>query len=122
MFATAYSHLDIRLVARATPADLERSLDALWESVARYGTFKPVAIPLIGAGLARVVELDRDQLITMIIASFIRSSRRPPPPPSPELRVVVRPGDVGLIDLLTLERRTEELAPSGISRPGQAWP
>ncbi|WP_367835749.1 macro domain-containing protein [Streptomyces rochei] len=101
VFAVAYSRLGNDLVARSSPADLRASLDQLWAAVARYGMYKPVAIPLIGSGLARVVELDRTQLLLMIVESFAAHCRRDPAT-APELRVVIRPADLERTDLSAL--------------------
>ncbi|MDN3249365.1 macro domain-containing protein [Streptomyces sp. ZSW22] len=101
VFAVAYSRLGNDLVARSSPDDLKASLERLWPAIARYGMYKPVAIPLIGAGLARVVELDRTQLLLMIVESFAAHCRRDPTT-APELRVVIRPADLERTDLSAL--------------------
>lgn len=110
VFATAYSMIGNDLVARSGDADLRLSLDNLWGSVAVHGLFKPVAIPLIGSGLARITDLDRGQLLALIIDSFIDACRRYPAL-TPELRVVVRPEDLARTDLSPVERRFQELVP-----------
>ncbi|MFE0510805.1 macro domain-containing protein [Streptomyces sp. NPDC058964] len=109
VFATAYSRLGNDLVARSGRAELRLSLDSLWASVAVHGLFKPVAVPLIGSGLARVTDLDRGQLVDLIVGSFIDACRRHPAL-TPELRVVVRPEDLARTDLSPVERRFQELA------------
>jgi hypothetical protein len=101
VFAVAYSRLGNDLVARSGPADLRASLDTLWPAVARYGMYRPVAIPLIGSGLARIVELDRTRLLLMIVESFAEHCRRDPAT-APELRVVIRPADLERTDLSVL--------------------
>ncbi|MGV9387742.1 macro domain-containing protein [Streptomyces olivaceus] len=101
VFAVAYSRLGNDLVARSAPADLRASLDALWPAVARYGMYKPVAVALVGSGLARIVELDRTQLLLMIVESFAAHCRREPTT-APELRVVIRPADLERTDLSAL--------------------
>ena len=101
VFAVAYSRLGNDLVARSAPADLRASLDSLWPAVARYGMYKPVAVALIGSGLARIVELDRTQLLLMIADSFAEHCRREPAT-APELRVVMRPSDLERTDLSAL--------------------
>ncbi len=103
VFATAYSRLGNDLVARSGPADLRASLEQLWRSVARHGLFKPVAIPLVGSGLARIVDLDRSQLMALIIETFARSCRSGPPV-APELRIVIRPAELAKTDLSAVER------------------
>ncbi len=101
VFAVAYSRLGNDLVARSGPDDLRASLDTLWPAVARYGMYKPVAIPLIGSGLARVVELDRTQLLLMIVDSFSTHTLRDPTT-APELRIVIHPSDLPRTDLAAL--------------------
>ncbi|MFI6033124.1 macro domain-containing protein [Streptomyces sp. NPDC051315] len=102
VFALAYSRLGNDLRARSAPADLRLSLERLWPSVALHGLFKPVAIPLIGSGLARIVELDHTQLLLMIVDTFTRSLRDDPAV-SPELRVVLRPEELERTDLSAVE-------------------
>ncbi|MEU2285453.1 macro domain-containing protein [Streptomyces sp. NPDC013178] len=102
VFALAYSRLGNDLRARSQPADLRLSLERLWPSVARHGLFKPVAIPLIGSGLARVVELDHTQLLSMIVDTFTRSLGDDPAV-SPELRVVLRAEELERTDLTAVE-------------------
>ncbi|MGN5380019.1 macro domain-containing protein [Streptomyces lasalocidi] len=102
MFALAYSRLGNDLRARSGPADLRLSLERLWPSVALHGLFKPVAIPLIGTGLSRIVELDRTQLVLLIVETFTQSLRQDPAV-SPELRVVIRADDLARTDLSAVE-------------------
>ncbi|WP_345526082.1 macro domain-containing protein [Streptomyces echinatus] len=102
VFALAYSRLGNDLRARSAPADLRFSLERLWTSVALHGLFKPVAIPLIGAGLSRLVELDRTQLLLLIVETFTHSLRHDPAVCS-ELRVVLRAADLERTDLPAVE-------------------
>ncbi|EST32305.1 macro domain-containing protein [Streptomyces roseochromogenus] len=102
VFAMAYSRLGNDLRARSGPADLRLSLERLWPSVARHGLFKPVAIPLIGAGLSRIVELDRTQLVLLIVETFTESLRQDPAA-CPELRVVIRADELERTDLSAVE-------------------
>ncbi|MCZ7459701.1 macro domain-containing protein [Streptomyces sp. WMMC940] len=108
VFAIAYSRLGNDLVARSSDRDLRLSLESLWASVAVHGLFKPVAIPLIGSGLARVTELDRGQLVALIADSFIDACRRHPAL-TPELRLVVRPQELARTDLAPVEQRFQDL-------------
>ena len=104
IFATAYSRLGNDLVARSDPTILRFSLDRLWASIDRYGMLKPVAIPLVGSGLARVVQLDREQLVATIIESFIEACDRLSTV-TPELRVVLQPQGLERTDLVAIERQ-----------------
>jgi len=110
IFAVAYSRLGNDLVARSGDEDLRSGLDNLWASVAVHGLFRPVAVPLIGSGLARVTDLDRSQLVALIVDSFMAACRRYPAL-TPELRIVVRPEDLASTDLSPVERRFHELVP-----------
>jgi len=65
---------------------------------------KPVAIPLVGSGLARVVQLDREQLVATIIESFIEACDRLSTV-TPELRVVLHPQGLERTDLVAIERQ-----------------
>jgi len=111
VFATAYSRLGNDLVARSDPGEMQRALEALWPAVARHGLHKPVAVPLIGSGLARIVEARREQLVGTIIDTFFAACRRDPRT-APELRIVIRAQDLPLIDLSTVGRHVEELVAS----------
>ncbi|MFI9248105.1 macro domain-containing protein [Streptomyces sp. NPDC053086] len=120
VFALAYSRLGNDLRARSAPADLRVSLERLWPSVALHGLFKPVAIPLIGAGLSRLVELDRTQLLLLIVETFTRSLGQDPAV-CPELRVVLRADDLERSDLSAVEgflrgvdERGPALGPTGV--------
>lgn len=102
VFALAYSRLGNDLRARSAPAELRLSLERLWPSVARHGLFRPVAIPLIGAGLSRLVELDHTQLLSLIVETFTESLRQDPAV-CPELRIVVRDEELERTDLSAVE-------------------
>ncbi|MEV0965557.1 macro domain-containing protein [Streptomyces sp. NPDC049910] len=110
VFAIAYSQLGNDLVARSSDRDLRLGLENLWASVAVHGLFKPVAIPLIGSGLARVTDLDRGQLVALIVDSFVDACARHPAL-TPELRVVIRPQDLAGTDLTPVEQRFQDLVP-----------
>ncbi len=102
VFALAYSRLGNDLRARSAPADLRLSLERLWPSVALHGLFRPVAIPLIGAGLSRLVELDHTQLLSLIVETFTESLRQDPAV-CPELRIVLRDEELERTDLSAVE-------------------
>ncbi|MFD0639316.1 macro domain-containing protein [Catenulispora yoronensis] len=103
VFATAYSELGNDLVARATEDGLRLSLDRLWAAAARHGLDKPLAMPLVGSGLARIVEAEREDLILLIARSYVRAGRAHRPRVAPELRIVLRAGDLERTDLAALE-------------------
>ncbi|MEU6771092.1 macro domain-containing protein [Streptomyces sp. NPDC046759] len=119
IFALAYSRLGNDLRARSAPAELRLSLERLWPAVARHGLFKPVALPLIGAGLSRIVELDRTQLLSLIVETFVRSLRQDPAV-SPELRVVIRADELARTDLSAVEAFLRGMDERGLALPPTA--
>ncbi|WP_432157054.1 macro domain-containing protein [Streptomyces sp. bgisy153] len=116
VFALAYSRLGNDLRARSAPADLRLSLERLWPSVALHGMFKPVAVPLIGAGLARIVELDHTQLLLLVVETFARSLRQDPAV-SPELRIVLRDDELERTELTVVEAFLRGVDEQGLTPP-----
>jgi hypothetical protein len=89
------------LIARSSVDDLWLSLSALWESVFEEAQHGTIAMPLIGSGLARVDLLERQNLLRIILLSFLARSRKAVV--CRELRVIIWPGDRHLIDMLEAE-------------------
>ncbi|MEU3208805.1 macro domain-containing protein [Streptomyces cyaneofuscatus] len=90
VFAVAFSRMDNTLTAQSTEAFLHLSLGNLWEKVRRRETDRPVAMPVLGAGLSRL-ELEREMLVNMTLTSFREHASRAPV--CRELRVVFHPSD-----------------------------
>ncbi|MCK1820920.1 DUF6430 domain-containing protein [Streptomyces sp. XM83C] len=97
VFAVAYSRMGNDCVASSGVRDLWLGLDRLWEAVQRHGQLERVTMPLVGAGLARLHDLDEDSLLRLILLSFVVHSWERMV--CRELHVVVRPGELGRIDL-----------------------
>ncbi|MEU7409201.1 macro domain-containing protein [Streptomyces sp. NPDC042638] len=97
VFAVAYSRMGNDCVASSGVEDLWLGLERLWDAVRRHGRLESLTMPLTGAGLARLHDLDEDSLLRLILLSFVVHSweRRV----CRELRVVIRPGELGRIDL-----------------------
>jgi Domain of unknown function (DUF6430)/Bacterial transcriptional activator domain len=112
VFATAYSRLGNDLVARAQPRDLATALARVWQSVAMFGQLAPVAVPLMGSGLSRITELSPEQLVCMIVQSFLRGCREHRTV-TPQLRIVLRPADIERIDMTGLARQITAIPPLG---------
>ncbi|MFR9795180.1 macro domain-containing protein [Streptomyces sp. MS06] len=110
VFAFAHCRQGNDLVTRSDPDDLRLSLERLWADVAVHGLRKPTAIPVVGSGLARV-ELESEQLMILIIDTFLASSRTERH--TPELRIVVRPGDLNSIRVSEVARFVEALDRNG---------
>ncbi|MEV4062426.1 macro domain-containing protein [Nonomuraea dietziae] len=100
IYCVAYSRIDNGLIARSSMNDLWISLDRLWEAMAARGQLGRVAIPIMGAELARIYALDRENLLKVIVLSFMAHSRMQAV--SRELVVVIRPQDADKIDLLEM--------------------
>jgi DNA-binding SARP family transcriptional activator len=107
IFAAAYSSLGNDLIARARPEDLALTLDRLWESAARNGAMKAVAIPLVGSGLSRITDfrsdLGTEELIHLIVESFLRACRTHSTV-SRQLRIVLRPAHLKSADMAQVAR------------------
>jgi hypothetical protein len=97
VFSLAYSRMGNDLLARSSVEELRTSLERLWDAVHREGGRRPVAMPLIGTGLARVDGASPTALLRLIIESFVDRSRQQPV--TRELRVVLRAPDIAHIDL-----------------------
>ncbi|MFE1318046.1 macro domain-containing protein [Kitasatospora phosalacinea] len=106
-FAVAYSRQGNDLVASSTPDQLRHSLDQLWASVAAHGLLRPVAAPLVGAGLARIHGLAPEGIVMMLVDSFVRACRVAVV--APELRIVVPPAVLDRMRLLDVVRFVEAL-------------
>lgn len=98
IFAVAYSTMGNDLIARSSLDDLGLSLDRLWDAVFLHGRLTPVAIPLIGSGLAGIDLPGHEDLLTLVIESFLRRSRHQRI--AKELRVVISPSILDEIKLL----------------------
>jgi hypothetical protein len=107
IFAVAYSRMGNDLIARSSLADLRTSLDRLWESAYRHGQRRPVAVPLICGGLARIDSTSHADLLKVIIESFVAHARVQVV--TRELRVVLQPGDLTMIDLNDLQAFVQAL-------------
>ncbi|HUY48891.1 MAG TPA: macro domain-containing protein [Streptosporangiaceae bacterium] len=100
IFAIAYGSMGNDLVVRAPVEDLWYCFNQLWEAVYRNGQRGALSIPLMGSGLARVDSLDRENLLRLILLSFVAYSRLRLI--CHDLRVVIRPEDVDRVDLVGL--------------------
>jgi hypothetical protein len=111
VFAVVHCRQDLDLVTHSSAGELRLALEQLWRAVRQQGLLKPVAIPLVGAGLARVNELSREQLMIMIIDTFLESCRDARC--APELRIVLRPADMERVRILDVARFVEALDEDG---------
>jgi hypothetical protein len=112
VFAAAYSHLGNDLVARSRPQDLATTLDRVWGSAAQFGQLAPIAIPMVGSGLSRITELGPEQLISMIVESFLRGCRQYRMVTA-QLRIVLRPPDLERIDMPRVAKEIARFQPLG---------
>jgi hypothetical protein len=100
IFAVAYGRMGNDMVTRSPVKDLWYCFDELWEAVYLKGQRGPVSVPLMGTGLARIDSLDPENLLRLILLSFVSYSRTGLV--SQELRIVIQPADATRIDLLSL--------------------
>ncbi len=111
VFAFVHCRQGLDLVTHSTPAELRLGLEQLWRSVRQHGLLRPVAMPLVGSGLARVAELTREQLMIMIIHTFLTSCRDSRC--SQELRLVLRKSDISRMRISDVARFVETLDRDG---------
>jgi len=97
-FCVAYSHMQDNLIAKSTVDDLWTALNHLWDAVREFGQRKSLVIPIIGSDLARISSLDRENLLKLVVLSFIANSRQQDV--CKELVVVVHENDYEKIDML----------------------
>ncbi len=101
VFAVAYGRMGNDLVVHAPVEQLWHCYAELWESVYRRGQRGALSVPLMGSGLARVDTLDRENLIRLILLSFVAYSRLRLI--CHELRIVIFPGDAERVDPAALK-------------------
>jgi transcriptional regulator with XRE-family HTH domain len=107
IFAVAYGRMGNDLVVRAPVENLWHCYAQLWEAVYRHGQRGALSIPLMGSGLARVDTLDRENLIQLILLSFVAYSRHRLI--CHELRIVIFPADVQQVDAANLRAFVQTL-------------
>jgi hypothetical protein len=107
LYLVAYSRLGNDLVPRSSVGELWHSLSRLWDAVYEHGQRRPVAMPVVGSGLARIDELGPEALAQLILLSFVARSRQMPI--CRELRIVVHPSDAARFDLHALHRMIDSM-------------
>lgn len=75
IYAVAYSSMSNDLVSKSSVHDLWYSLGQLWDAVYKHGQRAPVMMPIVGSELARINCLDRENLLKMVLLSFMSRSR-----------------------------------------------
>ena len=110
VFALVLARQDRDLVTTSSAEELGHALERLWESVRKQGLLRPAAMPLVGSGLARVA-LSREQLMIMIIGTFLRGCATGRS--APELRIVIPPADLRQIRISDVAHFVEALDEAG---------
>lgn len=110
VFALVHCRQDLDLVTHSSAPEFRHALECLWESARKQGLLRPVATPLLGAGLSRV-GLSHEQLIIMIIDTFLKSCADDRC--APELRIVLRPADLQRVRISDIARFVEALDNDG---------
>ncbi|MFJ7018465.1 macro domain-containing protein [Streptomyces sp. NPDC101117] len=100
VFCTAYGRMSNDYLVQSSVDFLWASLGSLWEAVRQRGRLEPVAMPVIGAEMARVTALSRESLLKLILLSFVANSRQQVITRS--LTVFVHPKDFPDFDLLEI--------------------
>jgi len=100
IFAVAYGSMGNDLVVRAPIEDLWHCYSQLWEAVYRHGQRSALSIPIMGSGLARIDTLNHENILRLILLSFVAYSRHKLV--CQELRIVIRPADARRVDPLSI--------------------
>jgi hypothetical protein len=100
IFAAAYGSMGNDLVVRAPVEDLWHCYTQLWEAVYRHGQRGALSIPIMGSGLARIDSLDHENILRLILLSFVAYSRTKRI--CHELRIVIAPADAQRVDPLSV--------------------
>lgn len=115
-FAFVHCHQDEGFVTRSTPEDIAAALNGLWTAARLRDMYKPLAMPVVGSGAARVKDLNRTQLIIKIIASFLGSCRENGRCAT-ELRIMVPGPDLVRTSVPEIRRYVRELGADGREPP-----
>ncbi|GGR70570.1 hypothetical protein GCM10010269_06860 [Streptomyces humidus] len=99
-FLSAYGTMRNDLTVGSGPDQIWHSLEALWQSVHLHAHREPVAMPVIGSGLARIDSMDHASLLKLILLSFVTRSRRSVI--CKELTITLLPEDYVRVDMLEL--------------------
>jgi hypothetical protein len=110
VFALVHCRQDRDLVTHSSAREFRHALERLWESVRKQGLLRPVAMPLVGSGLART-GLSREQLMIMIIDTFLKSCAHERC--APELRIVLLQADLQQVRISDIARFVEALDKDG---------
>ncbi len=71
VYLVAIAHMNKEGRAESNFEEVVESLGKLWNSIAERGELEPLVVPVLGTGLARLVEVTREEMIREIIKSFI---------------------------------------------------
>lgn len=110
-FLVAYSEMDARSSAHATPDGIWTSLSALWEEVRAESNGSTVRIPVVGGGQSKISDrLPAQDSLRFIALSFMLASRKEKV--CNELVIVALPGEYGRLDHLEFQAFLKALRPS----------
>ncbi|WP_159392451.1 macro domain-containing protein [Streptomyces niveus] len=96
-YCVAYSKMGNDLVARSSIDFLWSGLHQLWGEISIKGHRMPVAMPVVGSGLAKLDNVDYQGLVKFVITSFVSHSRDAVV--AGELIIVVHPQDSEKVDM-----------------------
>ncbi|WP_157823738.1 macro domain-containing protein [Acinetobacter proteolyticus] len=111
VYYLAYCRMSDRNEAFGTVDSVWKSLLYLWDAQSERGNHRPISIPVIGGGQARMSNiLPAQDSIRLIILSFMFASREHKI--SDELRIIVQPNDYDRLDRMELQSFLSSLRPS----------
>lgn len=111
IFFLAYCQMNDKNQAFGTVDSVWKSLLSLWDAQSEYGNHRPISIPVIGGGQARMSSvLPAQDSIKLIVLSFMFASRKHKI--TDELRIIIQPSDYDRLDRMELQSFLASLRPS----------
>ena len=108
VFALAYSRVDqAGALTTSSREMLQRSLRHVWPHVRQNGQYRPVAVPLVGTGLARVHGLEPVESVRLTVETFLLCAREGRL--ADELRIVIHPSQKDKINLANVAALIDEV-------------
>lgn len=97
IYALALSKMKNDLVTESSVHYLWDAIGQLWDAVYNNGQLSPIAMPVLGTGLARINALDRESLLRMLLLSFMARTREQLV--CKELTIYIHPNDRKYINM-----------------------
>ena len=71
VYLVAIAHMNEKGQAYSSFEEVVEGLARLWNDIAELGELEPLVVPVLGTGLARIVNVTREEMIRELIKSFV---------------------------------------------------